>query len=156
MKKIVLFLTTVISLMSCGGTNETVLSTGINLSDYKYCVVGTSSIDGSADLADLVLKVENFFPEVLTLISKADAAELISEGQKVLTPAINVSSEKRDGLYYTYIAVSFHDLKTGKLLAVCKSSGAGSTMKEGRRYSYDHIKKELINAFLSKNDSKRR
>lgn len=156
MKKIVLFLTTVISLMSCGGTNETVLSTGINLSDYKYCVVGTSSIDGSADLADLVLKVENFFPEVLTLISKADAAELISEGQKVLTPAINVSSEKRDGLYYTYIAVSFHDLKTGKLLAVCKSSGVGSTVKDGRRYSYDRIKMELINAFSRKNDSKRR
>ena len=156
MKKVILFCMLVIGLLSCGGTNETVLSTGIDLPDYKHCVVGTSSIDGSADLADLVLKVENFFPEVLTIISKADAAELISEGQKVLTPAINVSSEKRDGLYYTYIAVSFHDLKTGKLLAVCKSSGAGSTVKEGRRYSYDHIKTELINAFSRKNDSKRR
>ena len=156
MKKIVLFLTTVIALMSCGGTNETVLSTGINLSDYKYCVVGTSSIDGSADLADLILKVENFLPEVLTVTSKTEASDLIFEGQKVLTPAINVSSEKRDGLYYTYIAVSFHELKTGKLLAVCKSSGVGSTVKEGRRYSYDHIKKELINSFLRRNDSKKR
>lgn len=156
MKKIVLFLTTVISLMSCGGTNETVLSAGINLSDYKYCVVGTSSIDGNADLADLVLRVENFFPEVLTVTSKGEAVDLMSEGQKVLTPAINVSSEKRDGLYYTYIAVSFHDLKTGKLLAVCKSSGVGSTVKDGRRYSYDRIKMELINAFSRKNDSKRR
>lgn len=154
MKK--LFLITVTVLMSCGGTNETVLSTGIILSDYKHCVVGTSSIDGSADLADLVLRVENFFPEVLTVTSKAEAAELISEGQKVLTPAINVSSEKRDGLYYTYIAVSFHDLKTGKLLAVCKSSGVGSTVKDGRRYSYDRIKMELVNAFSRKNDSKRR
>ena len=150
MKKIVLFLTTVISLMSCGGTNETVLSTGINLSDYKYCVVSTSSIDGNADLADLVLRVENFFPEILTVTSKGEAVDLMSEGQKVLTPAINVSSEKRDGLYYTYIAVSFHDLKTGKLLAVCKSSGVGSTVKDGCRYSYDRIKMELINAFFRK------
>ena len=152
MKKIILFLTTVISLMSCG-TSETVLSTGVDLSDYKHCILGTSSIDGSADVVDVILKIENFLPEVLTIVSRSEAAELILQGNKVLTPSINITSEKWDG-GHTYIAVSFSDMRTGRLLAVCKSSGIGMSIEEDREIALDKIKDELKKVFLY--DSKRR
>lgn len=145
MKEFVLSIITVLMLCSCG-TSETTISTGVNLREYKHCVLGTENINGDADVTDIVLKVENILPEVFTIVSRNEAESLILDGKKVLTPSTNVKSEKWDG-GYSYISVSFRDLKTGRLLAVSKSSGQGMSINEDQEIALGKIKKELINAF---------
>ena len=142
MKKILFAIMLLCSLVSCG-TSETVVSTGVNLSEYEYCLLGTGSTSGDADVTDIILRVENILPEVFTIVSKERAYYLAQEGNKVLTPDISVKSEKWDG-GYSYISVAFRDWSTGRLLAVTKSSGQGMSIKEDQHIALQKIRKELL------------
>jgi len=145
MKKILFAIMLLCSLVSCG-TSETVVSTGVNLSEYEYCLLETGSTSGDADVTDIILRVENILPEVFTIVSKERAYYLAQEGNKVLTPDISVKSEKWDG-GYSYISVAFRDWSTGRLLAVFKSSGQGMSIEEDQHIALQKIKKELISKF---------
>ena len=145
MRKVLFAIMLLCSLVSCG-TSETVVSTGVNLSEYKYCLLGTGATSGDADVTDIILKVENILPEVFTIVSKERAYYLVQEGKKVLTPDISVKSEKWDG-GYSYISISFRDLSTGRLLAVTKSSGQGMSIEEDQNIALNKIYKELISKF---------
>lgn len=145
MKKVLFAIMLLCFLVSCG-TSETVVSTGVNLSEYEYCLLGTDSTSGDADVTDIILRVENILPEVFTIVSKERAYYLAQEGNKVLTPDISVKSEKWDG-GYSYISVTFRDLLTGRLLAVTKSSGQGMSIEEDQHIALQKIRKELISKF---------
>ena len=145
MKKVLFAIMLLCSLVSCG-TSETVVSTGVNLSEYEYCLLGTGSTSGDADVTDIILRVENILPEVFTIVSKERAYYLTQEGNKVLTPDISVKSEKWDG-GYSYISVAFRDWLTGRLLAVTKSSGQGMSIEEDQHIALQKIRKELISKF---------
>ena len=145
MKKILFAIMLLCSLVSCG-TSETVVSTGVNLSEYEYCLLGTGSTSGAADVTDIILRVDNLLPEVFTIVSKERAYYLAQEGNKVLTPDISVKSEKWDG-GYSYISVAFRDWSTGRLLAVTKSSGQGMSIKEDQHIALQKIRKELLSKF---------
>ena len=145
MKKILFAIMLLCSLVSCG-TSETVVSTGVNLSEYEYCLLGTDSTSGDADVTDIILRVENILPEVFTIVSKERAYYLAQEGNKVLTPDISVKSEKWDG-GYSYISVAFRDWSTGRLLAVVKSSGQGMSIEEDQHIALQKIRKELLSKF---------
>lgn len=145
MRKVLFAIMLLCSLVSCG-TSETVVSTGVNLSEYEYCLLGTGATSGDADVTDIILKVENILPEVFTIVSKERAYYLVQEGKKVLTPDISVKSEKWDG-GYSYISISFRDLSTGRLLAVTKSSGQGMLIEEDQNIALNKIYKELISKF---------
>lgn len=146
MKKILLILAIVIGLVSCG-TNETVLSTGVNLREYKYCVLRSGNIIVEADVTDIVLKVENVLPHFFTIVSKNEAENLILDGKKVLTSSINAKSEKWGG-HSMYISISFHDYKNGRLLAVSKSSGHGNpTVEIDKENALAILEQELMKVF---------
>ena len=145
MRKVLFAIMLLCSLVSCG-TSETVVSIGVNLSEYEYCLLGTGATSGDADVTDIILKVENILPEVFTIVSKERAYYLVQEGKKVLTPDISVKSEKWDG-GYSYISISFRDLSTGRLLAVTKSSGQGMSIEEDQNIALNKIYKELISKF---------
>ena len=145
MRKVLFAIMLLCSLVSCG-TSETVVSTGVNLSEYEYCLLGTGATSGDADVTDIILKVENILPEVFTIVSKERAYYLVQEGKKVLTPDISVKSEKWDG-GYSYISISVRDLSTGRLLAVTKSSGQGMSIEEDQNIAINRIYKERISKF---------
>ncbi len=157
MRKILIFALSAILFSSCigGGTIKTTLSTGINLTEYKYCVLGTNGTDGDGELTDIILRVENMLSEVLNVVSRDEAVGLISKGNKVLTPAISVKSEKWEG-GHTFITISFSDLRTGRLIAVIKASGIGFSIEEDQEIALYKISKGLINSFSRKDESKRR
>ena len=150
MKKWLFLIVLIFSLISCG-TSETVVSTGVNLGEYEYCLLGTGATSGDADVVDIVLRVENILPEVFTIVSKERAYYLVQEGKKVLTPDISVKSEKWDG-GYSYISISFRDLSTGRLLAVAKSSGQGMSIQEDQNIALNKIYKELVSKFGRKDN----
>lgn len=149
MKKIVytFSLITFISLMmSCASSKSTTtISNGITLSDYKYIVFGRED-DGDAELADILMIVQNELSEKLTVVSPTNATAIISNGGKVLSPRISVKSEKWDG-GHTYISISFFDYATNQSVAVVKSSGIGLSISHDQKLALSAIKKELNKTF---------
>lgn len=149
MKKIVytFSLITFISLMmSCASSKSaTTISNGITLSDYKYIVFGSEN-DGDAELADILMIVQNELSEKLTVVSPTNATAIISNGGKVLSPRISVKSEKWDG-GHTYISISFFDYATNQSVAVVKSSGIGLSISHDQKLALSAIKKELNKTF---------
>lgn len=149
MKKIVytFSLITFISLMmSCASSKSaTTISNGITLSDYKYIVFGSED-DGDAELADILMIVQNELSEKLTVVSPTNATAIISNGGKVLSPRISVKSEKWDG-GHTYISISFFDYATNQSVAVVKSSGIGLSISHDQKLALSAIKKELNKTF---------
>jgi hypothetical protein len=149
MKKIVytFSLITFISLMmSCASSKSaTTVSNGITLSDYKYIVFGRED-DGDAELADILMIVQNELSEKLTVVSPTNATAIISNGGKVLSPRISVKSEKWDG-GHTYISISFFDYATNQSVAVVKSSGIGLSISHDQKLALSAIKKELNKTF---------
>ena len=149
MKKFVysLSLITFISLMmSCASSKSaTTISNGVTLSDYKYIVFGRED-DGDAELADILMIVQNKLSEKLTVVSPANATAVISNGGKVLSPRISVKSEKWDG-GHTYISISFFDYATNQSVAVVKSSGIGLSISHDQKLALSAIEKELDKTF---------
>lgn len=133
-------------MVSCASSKSaTTISNGITLSDYKYIVFGRED-DGDAELADILMIVQNELSEKLTVVSPANASAIISNGGKVLSPRISVKSEKWDG-GHTYISISFFDYATNQSVAVVKSSGIGLSISHDQKLALSAIKKELDKTF---------
>lgn len=148
MKKIIyafaLFLT--LNLMSCASSNSTTtISNGISLSNYKYIVFGKED-NGDAELADIIMMVQNELSNKLVVLSSGKANSLLAQGEKILSPRISVKSEKWDG-GHTYISISFYDYYTNQSVAVIKSSGIGLSISHDQQLAFSAIKKELNKVF---------
>ena len=103
--------------VSCASSKSTttVLS-GTDISKYKYVVFGTGD-EGDAELADMLMMVQNEISEKLQVVSAEKAKTLIAFGEKVASPKINVKTEKWDG-GHTYISISFYDYDTNQQYSV--------------------------------------
>ena len=148
MKKYLFVLVTFISfiLFSCASSDSlTTYAKGIDLSKYKYVVFGSGD-KGDAELADILMMLENDISEKLQVVSSEKAISLIYQGEKVLTPRINIKSEKWEG-GHTYISISFYDYDTNQSVAVVKSSGIGMSVLDDQILAYKAIKKELDKTF---------
>ena len=88
----------------------------------------------------------NDISEKLQVVSSEKARSLIYQGEKVLSPRINVKTEKWDG-GHTYISISFYDYDTNQSVAVVKSSGIGMTISHDQKLAYKALKKELDKTF---------
>ena len=88
------------------------------------------------------MMVRNEISEKLQVVSADKATSLINQGERVLSPKINVKTEKWDG-GHTYISISFYDYYTNQSVAVVKSSGIGWSISQDQELAYKAIKKEL-------------
>ena len=146
MNKIILFLFTLVLLISClSSKSVTTIAKGNDISMYKYVVYGSED-EGDAELADILMMVQNDISEKLNVVSPEKARSLIYQGEMVLSPRINIKTEKWDG-GHTYISISFFDYDTNQSVAVVKSSGIGLSISQDQRLAYKAIKKELDKAF---------
>lgn len=108
-------------------------------------VFGTEN-KGDAELDDILMMVQNDISEKLYVVSPEKARSLIVQGEKVLSPRINVKTEEWYG-GHTYISISFFDNDTNKSVAVVKSSGIGLSISQDQKLAYKAIKKELEKTF---------
>ena len=132
--------------VSCASSKSTTtVLNGTDISKYKYVVFGTGD-EGEAELADMLLMVQNEISEKLQVVSAEKAKMLIAFGEKVASPQINVKTEKWDG-GHTYISISFYDYGTNQCIAVVKSSGIGLSISQDQKLAYKAIKKELDKVF---------
>lgn len=148
MKKVLNILVCLLSvlLVSCASSKSvTTIANGNDLSKYKYVVFGSGD-EGDAELADILMMVQNDISQKLQVVSSEKARNLIYQGEYVLSPRINVKTEKWDG-GHTYIAISFYDFDTNQSVAVVKSSGIGLTIDHDQKLAYKALKKELDKAF---------
>lgn len=82
MKRILYFplLLIITTLVSCASSKSTTtVSNGTDLSKYKYIVFGKED-DGDAELADILMMVQNELSGKLTVVSDAKAVQLIAQG----------------------------------------------------------------------------
>lgn len=132
--------------VSCASSQSTTtIAKGNNVSNYKYVVFGSED-EGDAELADILMMVQNDISEKLQVVSPEKARILIRQGERVLSPRINVKTEKWDG-GHTYISISFYDYDTNQSVAVVKSSGIGLSISQDQKLAYKAIKKELDKTF---------
>lgn len=115
---------------SCSSSNA-VVSHGSDLSKYKYVVFGREST-GDRELDDMIMLIQNEIANRLQVISAQKGLELLNLGELILSPNINVKSEKWDG-GHTYITINFHDYGTSQSIAVIKSSGIGLTISHDQK-----------------------
>lgn len=149
MKKILFYIVAALTLTftSCASSKSTTtISEGMDITAYKYVVYGQDDKDGDAELTDILLLVQNELSQKLTAVSSSDAIYRISKGEKVVSPRINVKTEKWDG-GHTYITISFYDFDTNQLVAVVKSSGIGLSISQDPKLAISAIKKELNKIF---------
>ena len=133
-------------LVSCASSQSTTtIANGNNISNYKYVVFGSED-EGDAELADILMMVQNDISEKLLVLSPEKARTLIRQGERVLSPRINVKTEKWDG-GHTYISISFYDYDTNQSVAVVKSSGIGLSISQDQKLAYKAVKKELDKTF---------
>ena len=148
MKKLSAIFIIVISILmfaSCS-SSKSVLSTGVDISKYQYVVFG-SETTGDRDLDDIMMMVQNEI--VNTKLNIVSSYNLSSAGMYVLTPHINVKSEKWDG-GHTYITITFYDYYTNQAVLVVKSSGIGMTVSHDQDIALGAIRKELQKVFGKK------
>ena len=148
MKKLSYILVAFVSLLlvSCASSKSTTtIAKGNDVSNYKYVVFGSED-EGDAELADILMMVQNDISEKLKVVSPEIARNLIRQGERVLSPRINVKSEKWDG-GHTYISISFYDYDTNQSVAVVKSSGIGFSISQDQKLAYKALKKELNKTF---------
>lgn len=139
----------VIILQSCSSTSKVVISRGIDLSKYSYVVFGKEST-GDRELDDIIMTVQNEIADTkLEAISAEEGLSKIALGEFVLSPNINVSTEKWEG-GHTYITITFYDYSTNQSVAVLKSSGIGLTISQDQDLALDAIRKKLKEVFGDK------
>lgn len=97
-----------------------------------------SEDEGDAELADILMMVQNEISEKLQVVSPEKARNLMHQGERVLSPRINVKTEKWDG-GHTYISISFYDYDTNQSVAVVKSSGIGMSISQDQKLAYKAI-----------------
>ena len=135
-----------LTLVSCASSQSTTtIAKGNDLSRYKYVVFGSGG-EGDAELEDILMMVQNDISEKLQVVSSEMAISLIYQGEKVLSPNINVKTEKWNG-GHTYISISFYDYDTNQSVAVVKSSGIGLSISQDQKLAYKALKKELDKTF---------
>lgn len=136
-----------LSMSSCASSRIIVANSNtIDLSNYEYVVFGEES-DGDRELDDIVLLVQNEITSTkLKTVSATEGQRLINQGKFVLTPHINVKTEKWDG-GHTYITISFYDLGTNQNIAVIKGSGIGLTISQDQNIALKAIRKKLQATF---------
>ena len=125
---------------SCSSSNA-VVSHGSDLSKYKYVVFGKEST-GDRELDDMIMLIQNEIANRLQVISAQKGLELLNLGELILSPNINVKSEKWDG-GHTYITINFHDYASSQSIAVIKSSGIGLTISHDQKIALNAIRKKL-------------
>jgi len=125
--------------------SSTTIAKGNDMSKYKY-VVWSNDNEGDAELSDILMMVQNDISEKFIVVSPENAISLIYQGECVLSPQINVKTEKWDG-GHTYISISFYDYETNQSIAVIKSSGIGLSISQDQKLAYKAIKKELDKTF---------
>ena len=125
---------------SCSSSNA-VVSHGSDLSKYKYVVFGREST-GDRELDDMIMLIQNEIANRLQVISAQKGLELLNLGELILSPNINVKSEKWDG-GHTYITINFHDYGTSQSIAVIESSGIGLTISHDQKIALNAIRKKL-------------
>lgn len=149
MKKLINILSVFViylTLVACASSQSaTTIAKGNDISKYKYVVFGSGD-KGDAELADILMMVQNDISEKLQVVSSEKARSLIYQGEKVLSPRINVKTEKWNG-GHTYISISFYDYDTNQSVAVVKSSGIGMTISHDQKLAYKALKKELDKTF---------
>ena len=104
--RLFLVLFSFVVLFSCSSKALTTLATGVDISKYKYITYGELNRDGDAELADIIMMVQNELSNKFVVLSPSSALDKIRNGEHVLTPRINVKTEKWDG-GHTYITISF-------------------------------------------------
>ena len=121
MKKIVtsiLIALSIVFLTSCATSNSTTTTlNGFDLSKYEYVVFGTES-SGDAELDDVIMILQNEISQRLNVVSNSEALSLSYAGTPVLSPRINVKSEKWSG-GHTYITINFYDFDKNILCSYC-------------------------------------
>lgn len=125
---------------SCSSSNA-VVSHGSDLSKYKYVVFGKEST-GDRELDDMIMLIQNEIANRFQVVSAQKGLELLNWGELILSPNINVKSEKWDG-GHTYITINFHDYDTSQSIAVIKSSGIGLTISHDQKIALNAIRKKL-------------
>ena len=125
---------------SCSSSNA-VVSHGADLSNYKYVVFGKEST-GVRELDDMIMLIQNEIANRFQVVSAQKGLELLNLGELILSPNINVKSEKWDG-GHTYITINFHDYDTSQSIAVIKSSGIGLTISHDQKIALNAIRKKL-------------
>ena len=125
---------------SCSSSNA-VVSHGSDLSKYKYVVFGEKST-GDRELDDMIMLIQNEIANKFQVVSAQKGLELLNLGELILSPNINVKSEKWDG-GHTYITINFHDYDTSQSIAVIKSSGIGLTISHDQKIALNAIRKKL-------------
>ena len=146
MNRFFILISTLALFVSCSSSKSvTTIAKGNDISMYKYVVYGSED-EGDAELADILMMVQNDISEKLHVVSPEKARSLIYQGEMVLSPRINVKTEKWDG-GHTYISISFFDYDTNQSVAVVKSSGIGLSISQDQRLAYKAIKKELDKLF---------
>lgn len=125
---------------SCSSSNA-VVSHGSDLSKYKYVVFGEEST-GDRELDDMIMLIQNEIANKFQVVSAQKGLELLNLGELILSPNINVKSEKWDG-GHTYITINFHDYDTSQSIAVIKSSGIGLTISHDQKIALNAIRKKL-------------
>lgn len=133
-------------LISCSSSQSvTTMSKQFDISLYKFVVFGSEN-DEDAELADIIMMIQNDISEKFQVVSQEKALILIQQGERVLSPSINVKTEKWDG-GHTYISISFYDYNTNQSIAVVKSSGIGLSISQDQKLAYKAIKNELNKIF---------
>lgn len=125
---------------SCSSSNA-VVSHGSDLSKYKYVVFGKEST-GDRELDDMIMLIQNEIANRFQVVSAQKGLELLNLGELILSPNINVKSEKWDG-GHTYITINFHDYDTSQSIAVIKSSGIGLTISHDQKIALNAIRRKL-------------
>ena len=125
---------------SCSSSNA-VVSHGSDLSKYKYVVFGKEST-GDRELDDMIMLIQNEIANRFQVVSAQKGLELLNLGELILSPNINVKSEKWDG-GHTYITINFHDYDTSQSIAVIKSSGIGLNISHDQKIALNAIRKKL-------------
>jgi hypothetical protein len=141
--KLAIITTLLLSMGSCASSKIIVANSNTtDLSNYEYVVFGEES-DGDRELDDIVLLVQNEITNTrLKIASAAEGTRLVNQKKHVLTPHINVKTEKWDG-GHTYITISFYDFGTGQNIAVIKGSGIGLTISQDQNIALRAIRKKL-------------
>ena len=86
--------------------------------------------------------VSNEIAAKLVAISDSEVPNKLRQGYKVISPQINVKTERFDG-GHTYITITFRDYVTSKTVAIVRSSGIGWSISQDQKMALKAIRREL-------------
>ncbi len=136
----------IIATMTSCASSRIVLSDNANLDKYKYVIFGNETT-GDRELDDVMMEIRNLISRTsLKVLPASDATKIISCSDSILTPNINVNTEKWDG-GHTYITITFYDYANNHPIAVVKGSGIGLSLRHDQNIALGRIRKNLHRLF---------